>query len=441
MRDDDDPLIGKTIHSNILIKGRLGEGGMGRVYLAENTELIEKKYAVKVLKRELTHDPSFKQRFYDEARHQAQLDHPNIVQMSDYFHVGDEYFLILDYVDGQTLSDLIDSKGGKGLPEKQALSIIAGILAGLNCAHEKAILHRDVKSSNVLVEKNGRVRLTDFGIALQADGTSRTAEGKTIGTPEYMSPEQLKDSGAIDHRSDVYSAGIVLFEMLAGRLPFQGASFQAVQAQQLTSPVPDPRAVNPKVGKRVAEIVRRALQKSPVDRYQGCLQFLKAIERYQRRGAWKYVLLSACVLIAAGVYVAKSMILDVPLMRDSIRTASHDYNSFCREQQLFLQNTNGKRIADLEGFSDQSELFATRLAANRANMDVAVKEYRGVIEHMTKFNHWTLSRVLNEQDPSPNAAELKPVMAADYNRFTATRELPSRESMLPRCKALGWKTG
>jgi len=146
------------------------------------------------------------------------------------------------------------------------------------------------------------VKVLDFGIA-KVRGVALTHSGMVFGTPEYMSPEQLEDSGSIDHRSDVYSAGVVLFEMLAGRLPFQGDSFQAVQAQQLTSPVPDPRAFNPKVGKRVAEMVRRALQKSPVDRYQGCLQFQKAIEHYQRRGAWKYWLVSACVLIAAGVYV------------------------------------------------------------------------------------------------------------------------------------------
>src|SRR5579863_7542902 len=120
-----DDMIGRNVRSNLLIKAWLGEGGMGRVYLAENVEIREKKYAIKVLKREFTYDPSFRQRFYDEARHQAQLDHPNIVQMLDYFHVGNDYFLVLEYVDGQPLSALIESNAGKGLPEKRALSIIA----------------------------------------------------------------------------------------------------------------------------------------------------------------------------------------------------------------------------------------------------------------------------------------------------------------------------
>lgn len=437
---DDDSLIGRTIRSNLFIEKKLGEGGMGRVYLAHNIEIPDRKYAVKVLKPELTRDPSFTQRFYEEACHQAELDHPNIVRMLDYFHIGDDYFLILEYVDGQALSDLVDSKGGRGLPEKQALSIIVGVLAGLDFAHQRAIVHRDVKSSNVLVDQEGRARLTDFGIAMRAAGLARTPEGRVIGTPEYMSPEQLRDSGAIDHRSDVYSAGVILFEMLAGKLPFQGESFQTVQAQQLTSPVPDPRAANPKIRRRVADMVKRALQKSPVDRYQGCRQFIGAIEAYQRRGIWKYYMVAASVLVAAGIYAGLSMIRDIPLINDAVRTTSHDFNLFCREQQNVVNNTRFKRIADAEGLSGTSDLFAKRIGASVATMDASVTEYRSVIRHMTKFNAWTLARVLKQTDPEPSTAAVRPVLQADYNRFAAHGELPTRDSMLAHCGPLGWVT-
>lgn len=124
---------------------------------------------------------------------------------------------------------MIESKGKNGLPEKQALSTVKGVLAGLDCAHRLAILHRDVKSSNVLVDRSGRARLTDFGIAMQAGGPGASQGANVMGTPAYMSPEQLRNSADIDHRSDVYSAGVVLFEALTGRLPFTGETFEAVQ--------------------------------------------------------------------------------------------------------------------------------------------------------------------------------------------------------------------
>ena len=174
--------------------------------------------------------------FFEEATHQAQLSHPNVVQMTDYFKEGEDYFLVLDFVQGRSLAGVIDSIKGP-MPQKQALRIFKEILEALNCAHEKAILHRDIKASNVMVDSSGRALLTDFGIAQQAGDEQAASLGRVIGTPEYMSPEQYIDSDKIDHRSDVYSAGILLFEMLTGRLPFQGSQDE-LREQHLGVPSP-----------------------------------------------------------------------------------------------------------------------------------------------------------------------------------------------------------
>lgn len=434
----DASLIGRTIRDKYVIIRRLGEGGMGRVYLAELKEARARKFAVKLLRPELTGDASFRRRFHDEAQHQAQLDHENVVEMVDYFEMRGDYYLVLDYVDGQPLSDVIDAQHGKGMLEKQALAIIVGVLSGLDFAHQKGIVHRDVKPSNVLVEARGRARITDFGIATGALQLTRIRDGQIIGTPEYMSPEQLSGSAAIDHRSDIFSAGVMLYQMLTGRLPFNGDSFQAIQAQQISSPVPNPRSVNPKIPKRLAEIVRRAMQKSPADRFQGGPQFIAAIESYRRRGAWKYVMVSACVLVAAAIYVAQATVVNMHVVREAVHTAAHDYNMLCREQQLKVKNQNGKTLSDQSGDSDLSETFTKNIGRNQENMRRGAREYGDVFEKMTHINQWTVRRALNESDPAPDMEPVRRAVAEDYDAYTSHGALPTVEAMLPRCHALGY---
>ncbi|WP_230559404.1 serine/threonine protein kinase [Paraburkholderia translucens] len=435
----DASLIGRTIRDRYVIVRRLGEGGMGRVYLAELAGMRARRFAVKLLRPELTNNAHFQHRFHDEAKHQAQLDHENIVEMVDYFELDGDYFLVLDFVDGQTLSDLLDSQPGKKLPEKQALSIITGVLAGLDCAHQKGIVHRDVKPSNVLVDVRGRVRITDFGIASDAAGLTRSGGGQVIGTPEYMSPEQLSGSATIDHRSDVYSAGVVLYQMLTGQLPFQGDSFQSIQAQQLASAVPNARTANPKIPKRLAEIVRRAMQKSPADRYQGGLHFIAAIDAYRRRSAWKYVMLSACMLVAAGIYVAQSRIVNMQVVREAVRTAAHDYNNLCREQGFRKKNEDGLVTSQKEGDSDLIEMFRNNLVKNDENMQLSAREYGDVFQRMTKLEQRAVRRALNEESADSSMAAVRRVVAADYDAYTAHGALPTVQSMVPRCATLDYK--
>lgn len=265
---------------NLRIVNELGHGGMGVVYLAEHMHL-NKKFAVKSLSVKYTDDSNFRQRFYQEANNQALLDHPNIVQVTDFFEEQGQYFLVMEYVEGEDLGELIRREGRLG--EEKALSIMKSILAGLGFAHRKGMIHRDIKPGNIMVGKDGRVRATDFGLAVLAGEKRLTMDGdeKAL-TPWYASPEQITRPKEIDHRSDVYSLGIVFFEMLTGQVPFDGEPYSVVHLQ-VNEPLPDPTKMNPEIKPELASIVAKCVAKNPDKRFQGCDEFLKAILDYENR--------------------------------------------------------------------------------------------------------------------------------------------------------------
>ena len=389
--DINDPLIGKTLHDSYLIISKIGEGAMGRVYLAENIRVRERKYAIKVLKRELTVNPRFMNQFFEEATHQAQLSHPNMVQMTDYFKEGEDYFLVLDFVQGRSLAEVIDSIKGP-MPQKQALRIFKEILEALNCAHEKAILHRDIKASNVMVDNSGRALLTDFGIAQQAGDEQAASLGRVIGTPEYMSPEQYIDSDKIDHRSDVYSAGILLFEMLTGRLPFQGSQDE-LREQHLGVPVPNPRTINPKIKKCLAEVVVKATQKGPDARFQGCVAFLKAIERCERGKKWELAALSLAILLATGTWY---WVQNEKAVRSLVMLSADDYALLCREAEAMKRKETGLRIAKESGDSAMTEAFSKSIDAHHANMNKFFGEYSNALDELSKYRTGAVRKVFTE---------------------------------------------
>ena len=275
--------------SGCLIAGRyrvvrlIGEGAMGSVYQAQRLQPPGRACALKMLKRELTYDPKFGRRFTDEARSLARLSHPNIVRMIEFFREGEDYFIALDYIDGMSLADMIDRGGA--MPEGRALPVFKAILSALDHGHQAGIIHRDVKPANVLVDRSGRPFLCDFGIAKQVAERGVTVAGMTLGTPAYMSPEQIQTPQALDHRSDVYSAGVVLFEMLTGRPPFTSDATDAgmaIRRHQVRSEPPDPRSLEPDISADLARIVLKALRKDRSQRYQGCAAFLAAVEGYEQ---------------------------------------------------------------------------------------------------------------------------------------------------------------
>jgi serine/threonine protein kinase len=255
-------MIGQII-SHYKITAKLGEGGMGEVYLAEDTKL-RRQVALKFLSPQALDTPEAKTRFVHEARAAASLDHPNICAVHEIDETDGHTFIAMAYVDGQSLKDKIET-GPLSLDE--ALSLAIDIAKGLQEAHEKNIVHRDIKSANVMISRKGHGKITDFGLAKLAGGTRVTKTGTMLGTAAYMSPEQVSGETA-DHRSDIWSLGVILHEMLTGRLPFVGDQAQAVAYQIVHEDAESLTAIRTGVPMELERIVGKCLAKNPSNRYQ-----------------------------------------------------------------------------------------------------------------------------------------------------------------------------
>ena len=259
------------------VKEVLGMGGMGVVYRAFDRELRE-AVAIKTLRPEaLAGDGVALERFKQEIRLARKIAHRNVVRTYDLGEVNGLYYLTMEYVEGTSLKQLIATRGP--LPVPVTLAIGKQLCRGLEVAHEQGVIHRDIKPQNLVVEPSGVLKVMDFGIARLANRTTDpglTKEGMSIGTPDYMSPEQLSGK-ELDARSDLYSAGVVLFECLTRRLPFEAATTYAVIAKQLEGAPPDPRTLNQDVPEALAQVILRAMAKEPVDRYQTAAEMHDAL--------------------------------------------------------------------------------------------------------------------------------------------------------------------
>lgn len=252
----------------------IGEGGTARVYRAHDT-ILERIVAIKLLRAEYGSDPAFVARFYREARAVAALSHPNIVDIYDYGAHDNTYFIAMQYLEGADLKTIL-RRNGRLTPE-QAVAIIDGALRGLGAAHERGIVHRDVKPQNLLVrEQDGLVKLTDFGIARAFGEAQVTAAGFTFGTAHYMAPEQAS-GGVIGPATDLYAVGVVLFEALTGRLPFDGESALQIGMQHLNAPPPLVTAFIPNVPLSLTQVVARALAKNPAERFPSAAAMRQAL--------------------------------------------------------------------------------------------------------------------------------------------------------------------
>ncbi|GBD89136.1 serine/threonine-protein kinase PrkC [bacterium BMS3Abin03] len=255
---------------------KLGEGGMGTVYLA-NDEMLDRKVAIKVLNPILTKDSHFTERFRHEAKIQASLIHPNIVTLYNYFYEGDNYCMVMEYVDGIMLKQLISNTGP--LPEQRAIWILNQMLEAVGYAHKKGIIHRDIKPSNILIAGDDTVKILDFGIAkiLQDKGLTKT--GTKMGTIYYMSPEQIKAVKDIDNRTDIYSLGVTFYEMLSGRVPFNvdtDSDFE-IMNEIVSGEIKDPRGFYPHISEWVVNVLFASVKKDRNERIADTDEFIKLL--------------------------------------------------------------------------------------------------------------------------------------------------------------------
>ena len=264
-------LIGKLIGNRYLIESLVARGGMATVYQAVDQRL-ERKVALKVIHPHLANDPSFQAKFVLEAKTAAKLSHPNLVNVFDQGTDGDTTFLVMEFVPGITLRDALKDYGP--LPQQRALEMLAQILSGLAAAHRAGILHRDLKPENVLLADDGRVKLGDFGLARSI--TQHTSSGSLVGTVAYLSPE-LVTRGLADARSDVYAAGIMLFELLTGKQPFEGEQAVQIAYQHANSVVPAPSSLNPEISRDLDELVAWSTQKLADDRPRDASEMLARV--------------------------------------------------------------------------------------------------------------------------------------------------------------------
>jgi len=264
-------LIGKLIGNRYLIESLVARGGMATVYQAVDQRL-ERKVALKVIHPHLANDPSFQAKFVLEAKTAAKLSHPNLVNVFDQGTDGDTTFLVMEFVPGITLRDALKDYGP--LPQQRALEMLAQILSGLAAAHRAGILHRDLKPENVLLADDGRVKLGDFGLARSI--TEHTSSGSLVGTVAYLSPE-LVTRGLADARSDVYAAGIMLFELLTGKQPFEGEQAVQIAFQHANSVVPAPSSLDPEISRDLDDLVAWSTQKLADDRPRDASEMLAKV--------------------------------------------------------------------------------------------------------------------------------------------------------------------
>lgn len=256
------------------ITAKLGEGGMGAVYKGVDT-MIDREVAIKILRPEIAREPILLQRFRAEAVTVAKLNHAGIATLYNFVQHDDNFFMVMEYVPGKTLEEVERERGA--LPWQTAVPLFQKILDAVQPAHDAGILHRDIKPANIMLTTWGAIKVMDFGIARMLGSSRMTREGSMVGTIEYIPPERVKGEES-DARGDIYSLGVVLFEMLGGRLPFQSESEYELMRCHLQEPLPTFHDLHAEVPQPIENVVRRATAKCPEERFSSCDEFSQALQ-------------------------------------------------------------------------------------------------------------------------------------------------------------------
>ena len=254
---------GSKINDRYQIIKTLGEGGMANVYLAHDT-ILDRNVAVKVLRGDLASDEKFVRRFQREALSASSLSHPNIVEMYDVGEDDGQYYIVMEYVDGKTLKQVLKSRGHLSITE--VIDIMLQLTDGMAHAHDAYIIHRDIKPQNIMILSNGMIKITDFGVATALNSTQLTQTNSVMGTVHYLPPEQAQGKGSTI-RSDIYSMGIMMYELLTGLVPYKGDNAVEIALKHLREPLPSVRKTNPNIPQSVENIIIRATAKNPKNRY------------------------------------------------------------------------------------------------------------------------------------------------------------------------------
>ncbi|MCR5484000.1 MAG: Stk1 family PASTA domain-containing Ser/Thr kinase [Clostridiales bacterium] len=279
-----DNYVGKRLDGRYEIQEIIGVGGMAVVYKAYDN-IDDRIVAVKILKEEFLANEDFRRRFKNESKAIAVLSHPNIVKVYDVSYGDRLQYIVMEYVEGITLKEYIEQQGR--INWKESVYFVTQILRALQHAHDKGVVHRDIKPQNIMLLENGTIKVTDFGIARFSMSETRTMTDMAIGSVHYISPEQARGD-ITDNKSDIYSVGVVLYEMLTGQLPFQSESSVSVALMQLQSEAKRPREINPSIPVGLEQITVKAMQKRPQDRYQSAAEMLLDIDEFRRNPSMKF---------------------------------------------------------------------------------------------------------------------------------------------------------
>ena len=265
--------IGTFLQDRYEILDRIGSGGMSDVYKAQ-CHTLNRLVAIKVLKEEFTSDDTFVKKFKMEAQAAARLSNPNIVNVYDVVDEGELHYIVMELVDGITLKQYIEKKGR--METKEAIGVALQVAKGIAAAHENHIIHRDIKPQNIIISRDGKVKVADFGIARAV--SAQTAGALAVGSVHYIAPEQAKGL-ACDARSDIYSFGITMYEMVTGQVPFQGDTSVAVAMAHIQEPVTPPGELNPETGRAMEQIILKCIQKEPGRRYSSVAEVISDLHK------------------------------------------------------------------------------------------------------------------------------------------------------------------